>query len=60
MTPFGGPLYVPDVPNKREGSQGREPFKCMKVELQRKTCKASERRLLSASSKRLEKTLIGP
>ena len=57
MTPFGGPLYVPDMPNKREGSQGREPFKCMKVELQRKTC---QRGLLIVSSKRLKKTLIGP
>ena len=57
MTPFGGPLYVPDVPNKRKWSQGREPSKCMRVELRRKTC---QRGLLIVSSKRLEKTLIGP
>ena len=24
-----GPLYVPDTPNNREGSQAREPFKCL-------------------------------
>ena len=25
----GGPLYVPDVVNNREGSQEREPSKCL-------------------------------
>jgi len=26
----GGPLYVPDRPNNREGPQAREPSKCLK------------------------------
>ena len=25
----GGPLYVPDMPNNREGPQARDPFKCL-------------------------------
>ena len=25
----GGPLYVPDEPNNREGPQAREPSKCL-------------------------------
>ena len=28
-TPGGGPLYVPDAPNNREGPQAREPSKCL-------------------------------
>ena len=49
----GGPLYVPDVLNNREGPQAREPPKCLnKAELQRKT---GQRGLLIASYKRLEK-----
>ena len=48
---------MPEVPNNREGSQGREHSRCMRVELQRKT---SQRGLLIASYKRLEKTLLGP
>ena len=26
---LGGPLYVPDVPNNRQGPQAREPSKCL-------------------------------
>ena len=26
----GGPLYMPDMPNNREGPQAREPSKCLK------------------------------
>ena len=26
---LGGPLYVPDVPNNREGPQGRDSSKCL-------------------------------
>ena len=26
----GGPLYVPDAPNNREGPQARKPSKCLK------------------------------
>ena len=25
----GGPLYMPDLPNNREGPQAREPSKCL-------------------------------
>ena len=28
-TPAMGPLYVPNVPNNREGPQAREPSKCL-------------------------------
>ena len=28
-TPARGPFYVPDAPNNREGSQAREPSKCL-------------------------------
>ena len=25
----GGPLYVPDVPNDKDGPQARDPVKCL-------------------------------
>ena len=50
-----GGLYVLDVLNNREGPQAREPSKCLNgAELWRKT---GQRRLLTASYKRLEKRL---
>ena len=51
----GGPLYVPDAPNNREGPQARDPSKCLnRGELQKKT---GQRGLLIASYRRLEKRL---
>ena len=51
----GGPLYVPDVWNNREGHQAKDPSKCLNGgELQKKT---GQRGLLIASYKRLEKRL---
>ena len=50
----GGPLYVPDTPNNREGPQAREPSKCLNGQLQKKT---GQRGLLITSYKRLEKRL---
>ena len=52
-TPPGGPLYVPDVLNNREGPQAREPPKSLNgAEPQRKT---GQRGLLIARYKRLRK-----
>ena len=50
----GGLLYVPDVPNNREGPQAREPSKCLKRWSYRERL---ARGLLIASYKRLEKRL---
>ena len=52
-----GPLYVPDVPNNREGPQAREPSKCLDGWSYRETGKKGH---LITSYKRLgKKTLIG-
>ena len=50
-----GPLYVPDIPNNREGPQAREPSKCLNLWSYEE--KLAIKGLLIASYKRLEKRL---
>ena len=52
-----GPLYVPEAPNNREGSQAREPSKCLNGWHYEKT---DQRGLLITSNKKFKKRLIGP